>query len=123
MSQPVAGTIALLVYLGALAWALFWKWDSMECRETTVRVAGAERVVRTELGGRIRTTKQLETAHTRAVKAALIEMRAANLPAYREALAAEEQRSWYPHQDYALKRLRRIVVDAEKGRLYPLTRP
>jgi hypothetical protein len=59
------------------------EWDEpapVEHRETTVRVAGVERVVRTEVGGKIRTVKQLEAAHTKAVKAAIIEMRIAAAP-------------------------------------------
>ncbi|MFD5160991.1 hypothetical protein ACFWMJ_23430 [Streptomyces hawaiiensis] len=52
----------------------------VEHRETTVTVAGVERVIRTEMGGRVRTVKQLETAHTKAVKAAVIEMRIAAAP-------------------------------------------
>ncbi|MFF1684454.1 MULTISPECIES: hypothetical protein [unclassified Streptomyces] len=51
----------------------------VEHRETTITVAGVERVVRTEIGGKVRTTKQLEAAHTKAVKAALVEMRQAKL--------------------------------------------
>lgn len=44
----------------------------VEHRETTIRVADVERVIRTEVGGKIRTVKQLEAAHTKAVKAAIV---------------------------------------------------
>ncbi|MCM2391759.1 hypothetical protein [Streptomyces albipurpureus] len=50
-------------------------------RETTLRVTGAERVIRTERKG---TVKHLEAAHTKAVKAALLEMRKAAAPALRD---------------------------------------
>ncbi|MFF4478735.1 hypothetical protein ACFY1A_17200 [Streptomyces sp. NPDC001520] len=49
-------------------------------RETTVRAAGVERVIRTELGGKVRTVKQLEATHTKAVKSAIIELRIAAAP-------------------------------------------
>jgi hypothetical protein len=49
-------------------------------RETTVTVAGVERVIRTEIGGKIRTVKQLEAAQLKTVKAAVIEMRIAAAP-------------------------------------------
>ena len=48
-------------------------------RETTIRVAGTERVIRTELGAKIRTVKQLEAAHTKAVKDAIVAARQAKL--------------------------------------------
>lgn len=48
-------------------------------RETTIRVDGFERVVRTELGDKIRTVKQLEAAQLKAVKAAIVAMRQAKL--------------------------------------------
>jgi hypothetical protein len=44
-------------------------------RETALTVAGVERVVRTELGGKLRTVKQLEAAHTKSVKETIIKMR------------------------------------------------
>jgi hypothetical protein len=50
-------------------------------RETTVRVFGVERVVHTELKT---TVKALESAHMKAVKAALDEMRVSAAPAYAE---------------------------------------
>jgi hypothetical protein len=49
-------------------------------RETTIRVAGVDRVIRTELSGKIRNVKQLEAAHTKDVKAAIIDMRIAASP-------------------------------------------
>ncbi|GGY89037.1 hypothetical protein GCM10010327_19750 [Streptomyces nitrosporeus] len=88
-------------------------------RETLVRVADAECVIRTEVGGKIRTSKQLETAHTNAVKAALIEMRRANLTAFKAAAEAAEEKServgrrWLEEKD--AKRARAIVRRAERG--------
>ncbi|SFD74470.1 hypothetical protein [Streptomyces aidingensis] len=51
--------------------------DQPDHRETTVRVFGTERTIRTEQAGAIRTTRQLEAAHTKNVQAALREMYAA----------------------------------------------
>jgi hypothetical protein len=48
-------------------------------RETTIRIHGLERVIRTEQTG---TVKQLEAAHTKAVKAAVTELHAQSVPAY-----------------------------------------
>ncbi|MEV8056536.1 hypothetical protein AB0P37_08410 [Streptomyces antimycoticus] len=59
-----------------------------ESRETTIRVCGVERVIRTQFGGRVRTAKQLETAHTRAVKEALTEERRKSLKARADELRA-----------------------------------
>jgi hypothetical protein len=59
-------------------------------RETRVTVAGTEHVIRTELGGKVRTVRQLESTHTKAVKAALIDARRANLPALMAAAKAAE---------------------------------
>lgn len=56
----------------------------MDYRETTLTVFGATRTVRTERTGK-RTVRQLETAHTRAVRAAAEELHAAGKAA---ALAA-----------------------------------
>lgn len=50
-------------------------------RETTIRVHGVERVVRTE---RRTTVKALESVHTKAVKAAITEMHADAVPVYAE---------------------------------------
>ncbi|MEU7039801.1 hypothetical protein AB0A77_01930 [Streptomyces varsoviensis] len=61
-------------------------------RETTLRVAGVEHVVRTERGGKIRTVKQLEAAHTKAVKAAINAARQADLDAeYADMVAAAQK--------------------------------
>lgn len=57
---------------------------SKDYRETTIRVAGVERVIRTD--GQ-RTVKLLEAAHTKAVKAALIEMRKVGAASLRERAA------------------------------------
>lgn len=88
-------------------------------RETTIRVNRVERTIRTELGGKIRTVKQLEAAHTKNVKAAIIEMRRENVPAYRAAVedalvAAESKRGdWFAGQ--ALKDAHAILRRAERG--------
>lgn len=95
---------------------------SVEHRETLVRVGGVERVIRTEIGGKVRTTKHLETAHTKAVKAALVEMRRANLPTFEEAARAAEEavkrigRRWI--EEEAAKRARNIVRRVERGTLH-----
>lgn len=48
--------------------------------ETTITVDGATRVVRTEYGGKVRKVAQLEAAHFKAVKAAILEMLIAAAP-------------------------------------------
>jgi hypothetical protein len=87
----------------------------VEHRETTVRVAGVERVIRTEVGGKIRTVKQLESAHTKSVKAAVIEMRRTNLDAYRLTLATLEAAPWSPARDRDIEATKRIIRRAERG--------
>ncbi|WP_331732063.1 hypothetical protein OG592_41100 (plasmid) [Streptomyces avidinii] len=88
-------------------------------RETTVRVAGVYHRVRTEIEGRVRTVAQLESAHTRAVKAKIAELRGANLPAYRAAVIAAEAAServgkrWLEEQGAV--RARAIFRRAERG--------
>ncbi|MFE5723529.1 hypothetical protein [Streptomyces erythrochromogenes] len=88
-------------------------------RETTVRVAGVDHRVRTEAGGRVRTVAQLESAHTKAVKAKILELRRANLPAYRAAVVAAEAASqrvgkrWLEEQDAV--RARALLRRAERG--------
>jgi hypothetical protein len=47
----------------------------MSARETYLRVDGREVTVRTETGGKIRTVRQLEAAHTKAVKDAIKALR------------------------------------------------
>lgn len=69
----------------AVEWA---ESTDVEHRETTLRVAGVERIIRTEIGGKLRTVKQLEAAHTKAVKAALTEMRKAGAETLRKRAAA-----------------------------------
>jgi hypothetical protein len=88
-------------------------------RETAVTVAGVSRVIRTEQGAR--TAKQLEAAHTAAVRAALIEMRAAAVPAYKEALRTAEAtaaRTLHWADEERAGRARRVLRDAESGRLH-----
>ncbi|MFD3422096.1 hypothetical protein [Streptomyces decoyicus] len=59
--------------------------------ETTVRVAGTEKVVRTE---RTSTVEHLQTTHTKAVKAAIVELRTAeNSRIFRPELAAKKARN------------------------------
>lgn len=94
---------------------------SKDFRETTIRVAGVERVIRTERVDKVRTVKQLEAAHTKAVKAVVIEMRRANLPAFKvsadkaEVEAKKSRGSWLLAED--AKRARNIVRRAERGTL------
>jgi hypothetical protein len=87
----------------------------VEHRETTIRVAGVERVIRTEVGGKIRTVKQLEVAHTRSVKGAVIEMRRANSDVYRRTLATMEAASWSPARDRDIEAMKLIIRRAERG--------
>ncbi|MFJ4879913.1 hypothetical protein ACIP93_32565 [Streptomyces sp. NPDC088745] len=88
-------------------------------RETTVRVAGVDHQVRTEIEGRVRTVAQLESAHAKAVKAKIAELRGANIPAYRAAVVAAEATSermgnrWLEEQDAV--RARAILRRAERG--------
>lgn len=92
----------------------------VEHRETTLTVAGVEHIVRTEVGGKVRTVKQLEAAHTKAVKAALVELRRTNLPALEAAAKKAEAkavRGTWLDKDEA-KRLRNAVRRAERGTLY-----
>jgi hypothetical protein len=93
----------------------------VEARETTIRVAGVERVIRTELGGCIRTVKALETAHTKAVKAAVVDARRANLPVFQAAATkAEEYARKCPGDPWArasAEGTRNIVRRAERGTL------
>ncbi|EMF20389.1 hypothetical protein H114_32639 [Streptomyces gancidicus BKS 13-15] len=60
----------------------------MDYRETTVTVFGETRTIRTERTGRVRTDRQLESAHTKAVRAALTAMHEAGKA---DALAAAEK--------------------------------
>jgi hypothetical protein len=72
---------------------------SSDFRETTVRVYGVERVVRTERAG---SAKQLEAAHTKAVKAALEEMHTAELDrAHTDDMAALERKRWKDREGWA----------------------
>jgi hypothetical protein len=72
---------------------------SNDFRETTVRVYGLERVVRTE--GQ-RTVKQLEAAHTKAVKAALEEMHTTELDRIgAEDMASLERKRWKDREGWA----------------------
>lgn len=93
-------------------------------RETTLTVLGERTVVRTEIGGRIKTQRQLEDAHTKAVKAAItaarvkgVEARYAELKSYAETvepIAREEARRVFgvpigPLPKYAAERVDRSV--------------
>ncbi|MEU3986136.1 hypothetical protein AB0F77_39775 [Streptomyces sp. NPDC026672] len=87
----------------------------IEHRVTTIRVAGVERVIRTELVGKVRTTKQLEAAHTKAVKAAVVEMRQANLPNLRRKVDQLSRSRWYPMRDEDVKDVNNSIRRAERG--------
>ncbi|MDX2575947.1 hypothetical protein PV332_10690 [Streptomyces scabiei] len=90
-------------------------------RETTIRIAGVDRVIRTEIGGKVRTVKQLEAAHTKAVRVAIIEMRRENLPNLKAAAAtAELAAKESPYSSLALanaKATKGFVRQAERGTL------
>jgi hypothetical protein len=64
----------------------------VEHRETTIRVAGTERVIRTEAGGKVRNVKQLEAAHMKALKAALVAARQAKLDEQYADMVADAQK-------------------------------
>jgi hypothetical protein len=64
---------------------------SDDFRETTIRVAGVERVIRTERVAKVRTVKQLEAAHTKAVKAAIVAARQAKLDEQYADMVADAQ--------------------------------
>jgi hypothetical protein len=87
-------------------------------RETMIRVASIERVIRTEMGGKVRTAKQLEAAHTKAVKGALVDMRRANLDGFKRAAVELEARPWFPLKDQDVKRAHNIARRAERGTLH-----
>ncbi|PKA37945.1 hypothetical protein [Streptomyces sp. SM8] len=87
----------------------------MQFRETILRSQGVEHVVRTEGTG---TVKQLEAAHTKAVKATLLELKRETLPALRK--AAEDAAAKAGHQTFGVEyhraeALRVAVRRAEKG--------
>ncbi|MDX2794054.1 hypothetical protein [Streptomyces scabiei] len=90
-------------------------------RETTIRVAGVDRVIRTEIDGRVRTVKQLEAAHTKTVRATIVEMRRENLPNLKAAAAkAELAAKESPYSSLALanaKATKGFVRQAERGTL------
>ncbi|MFD9442103.1 hypothetical protein [Streptomyces sp. NPDC060001] len=94
---------------------------SNDFRETTVRVVGVERVIRTERVGKVKTVKQLEAAHTKCVKATIVEMRRANLAVLEAAaLKAEENKRKNPGSSWAhadAQAARRIARRAERGTL------
>ncbi|MFJ9213051.1 hypothetical protein [Streptomyces sp. NPDC102264] len=62
---------------------------SNDFRETKLRIFGVERVIRTERTGKVRTIKQLESAHTKAVKSALEGVQAADMAAQHEERMAD----------------------------------
>lgn len=85
--------------------------EIVEYRETALRVVGVERTVRTEMGGKIRTVKQLETAHTKAVKDSITALRVQRIEAAHAGPIAEDE---------ALER-RRWIKFHLMGRQGPLT--
>ncbi|MET7939699.1 hypothetical protein [Streptomyces sp. NPDC005302] len=91
----------------------------VEHRETTVRVASVTRVIRTEVGGKIRTVKQLETAHTKAVRTFIDAARQAELDErYADmvtaAQAPQEDAEGWPGSGE--RRRRRALADADAWR-------
>jgi hypothetical protein len=70
----------------------------VSARETFLRIGGREVTVRTETGGKIRTVKQLEAAHTKAVKDTIAELRlrqAEECHQYTEPDETGERDRWY----------------------------
>ncbi|MFJ6636629.1 hypothetical protein ACIQMR_35475 [Streptomyces sp. NPDC091376] len=98
--------------------------ETVQYRETTITVAGVAHVVRTERTG---TVKQLEAAHTKAVKATIVDARRANLPTFIAAAEAAELKakkspgSWLLKE--AAKDARNIVRRAERGTCHSHTSP
>ncbi|MDH6625788.1 hypothetical protein M2271_003599 [Streptomyces sp. LBL] len=60
-------------------------------RETMIRINGVERVIRTELGGKIRTVKQLEAAQLKAVKDGVVAMRQTKLDTQYDEMVTDAQ--------------------------------
>ncbi|MEW1551407.1 hypothetical protein [Streptomyces tsukubensis] len=92
-------------------------------RETLIRIYGTEHIIRTERTGSV---KQLEAAHTRAVKTAITEIRVARIDEefHTEPTAEEEaaeRRRWYafftdghqgPLREWASERVDDMVASA-----------
>lgn len=96
-------------------------------RETTIRVHGVERIIRTELAGAVKTVKQLEAAHAKAVKAAITDARQAKLDARYADLVADAQK---PQEDTAgfpgageRHRERALAEAGEWRRVYGTAKP
>ncbi|MEV4037676.1 hypothetical protein [Streptomyces umbrinus] len=75
---------------------------SNDFRETTIRIAGVERVIRTERVGKVKTVKQLEAAHLAAVKAGITAIRLQRIDEdFQTETTAEdeasERRRWHSH--------------------------
>lgn len=61
-------------------------------RETVLTIRGADYIVRTELAGKVGTVKALEAAHMKAVKAAIVADRQAQLDAQYADMMADAQK-------------------------------
>lgn len=64
-------------------------------RETILRIFGTSHIIRTEMGGKIESAAQLEVAHTKAFKAAIV--------AAHERHAAELEADGYPYGEKVRK--------------------
>ncbi|WP_329168380.1 hypothetical protein OG709_30150 [Streptomyces sp. NBC_01267] len=89
-------------------------------RETTIRIHGVERVIRTEMGGKVKTVKQLEAAHTKAVRAAIDGARQARLDdQYAEMVASaqkpQKDRDGWPGSGRATRT--RLMAEAAEWRV------
>ncbi|GGX26587.1 hypothetical protein [Streptomyces chryseus] len=91
----------------------------VEHRETTIRVAGVDRVIRTERTGKVRTVAQLEAAHTKAVKAHLAELEKAGAEQrHADAIASIHAGLWEDKEGFpgSGKRLYERAVSEEEIR-------
>lgn len=77
-------------------------------RETTLYIFGARHVIRTEMGGKIKTEAQLEAAHAKAFKAAIV--------AAHERHAAELEADGYPYGDKVREDGKRMAAGRAWGR-------
>ncbi|CAL9611530.1 hypothetical protein SUDANB1_05637 [Streptomyces sp. enrichment culture] len=83
----------------------------MDFRETTVTVYGTTRTIRTERTG---TVKQLDAAHTKAVRAALTELHEAGKGDALKAAQAAAKKAAAAARDHASGPLLQAAIDAQK---------
>ncbi|WP_326812144.1 hypothetical protein [Streptomyces scopuliridis] len=91
---------------------------SNDFRETTITVAGVAHVIRTERIGTMRTIKHLEAAHTKAVRAAVIDLRRANADNMEAVAEAKVSKlGGLPTRDLIIREARTRANQARRGTL------